>query len=207
VLGSTPTTPIGRNLSSVEESVMSVPEITVHRLEIPELMVLELPSFPDARGLFMETFNERVLKEIGIDRHFVQDNHSISHKNVLRGLHYQNPHAQGKLIRVVAGTVFDVAVDVRSNSRTFGKHCAITLSAEDRKLFWIPEGFAHGFLALSDSAELLYKASDYYTPDCERCIVWNDPDLNIHWPIGDSKVIVSSKDSNGILFRDSEYFK
>lgn len=176
----------------------------VHHLEIPDLMVLELTTFPDERGLFMETFNEQALKRIGIDRHFVQDNHSISRKNVLRGLHYQIPHAQGKLIRVIAGEIFDVAVDLRANSSTFGRYCGITLSAHDHKLFWIPEGFAHGFVALSESAELLYKASDYYAPECERCILWNDPDLDIRWPIASSELIVSRKDRGGVLFRDSE---
>lgn len=151
---------------------------------IVDVLRIEPRVFGDDRGFFYESFNEQAFNEAtGLDLHFVQDNHSKSARNVLRGLHYQlAPKAQGKLVRVVAGTVFDVAVDIRKNSPTFGHWVADELSAENRRQLWIPPGFAHGFLVLSDSAEFLYKTTDYYAPEYERCIAWDDPMLAIPWP-------------------------
>lgn len=157
----------------------------VTRLAIPEVILLEPRVFSDDRGFFFESYNRQAFKEAtGLDPDFVQDNHSRSVKGVLRGLHYQlPPKAQGKLVRVVEGEVFDVAVDIRKDSPTFGKWIGEVLSAENRLQMWLPPGFAHGFLTLSEAAEFLYKTTDYYSPQHERCIVWNDPDLAIEWPL------------------------
>jgi dTDP-4-dehydrorhamnose 3,5-epimerase len=171
--------------------------------EIPDVVILEPDVFEDERGWFMESFNERRflegLKKLGLPLpgSFVQDNHSLSHKGVLRGLHYQlPPHAQGKLIRVVQGAAFDVAVDIRKNSPCFGKWVGLELSARNKKMLWIPEGFAHGFMALEQDTHFLYKTTAYYAKECERAIVWNDPDLNIQWPFpGISEPTVSEKDT------------
>lgn len=155
------------------------------RLAIPDVVLLAPKTFGDERGFFFESFNRRAFEEAtGLAPDFVQDNHSRSVKGVLRGLHYQlPPKAQGKLVRVVVGEVFDVAVDIRRNSPTFGKWVGEVLSAENKRQMWIPPGFAHGFLTLSDMAEFLYKTTDYYSPEHERCIAWNDPDLAIAWPL------------------------
>lgn len=166
-------------------------------LSIPEVVLIEPKIFGDDRGFFFESFNQTRFEEaIGRKVNFVQDNHSKSVKNVLRGLHYQIQHPQGKLVRVVAGEVFDVAVDIRKISSTFGQWVGEILSAENKKQLWIPEGFAHGFLVLSESAEFLYKTTDYWHPEYERCIVWNDASLRINWPIS-QQPILSEKDRRG----------
>lgn len=167
------------------------------------VLVLEPKVFGDARGFFFESFNARDFTEAtGLDCTFVQDNHSKSSKGVLRGLHYQTQHAQGKLVRVTQGTVFDVAVDIRPNSTTLGKWCGLELSAENKKQLWIPAGLAHGFLVISESAEFLYKTTDYYHPEFERSLLWNDVDLGIQWPLhmlADAP-FMAEKDKKGITF-------
>jgi dTDP-4-dehydrorhamnose 3,5-epimerase len=161
--------------------------------QIPGVLIVEPESFGDDRGFFLESFNEREMRSIGIDAHFVQDNHSRSQCNVLRGLHYQVSQPQGKLVRVVTGRVFDVAVDVRRYSAAFGKWVGVELSAENKRMFWLPAGMAHGFVVLSDFADFLYKATEYYAPQFERTILWNDPDLSIEWPLA-GQPILSAKD-------------
>ena len=156
----------------------------------------------------METYQTKKFAEFGITHEFLQDNHSGSSRGILRGLHYQIQHAQGKLVRVISGTVFDVAVDLRQSSSTFGKWVGATLSAENKNLFWIPAGFAHGFYVTSDWAEIIYKATDYYTPEWERSILWNDPDLNITWPLENNlPPVLSTKDANAAAFKDAETYK
>ncbi|HPT50854.1 MAG TPA: dTDP-4-dehydrorhamnose 3,5-epimerase [Accumulibacter sp.] len=173
---------------------------------IPEVLVLEPKVFGDQRGFFFESFNARVFEQVtGVKRNFVQDNHSASVKNVLRGLHYQICNPQGKLVRVVQGEVFDVAVDLRRSSPTFGHWVGVRLSAENKKELWIPEGFAHGFLTLSETAEFLYKATDYYAPQHERSVLWNDPALGIRWPI-DTPPILAAKDASGHCLAQAECF-
>ena len=173
---------------------------------IPDVKIIEPTVFGDDRGFFFESFNQAQFeKAIGRTVNFVQDNHSRSSKNVLRGLHYQIQQAQGKLVRVVQGEVFDVAVDLRKNSSTFGKWVGEILSADNKRQLWVPEGFAHGFVVLSDSAEFLYKTTDYYAPEFERSIIWNDPTINICWPEGIQPKL-SSKDINGELFKEAEVF-
>ncbi len=170
------------------------------------LLVLEPKVFGDARGFFFESFNQRRFAELtGVNDAFVQDNHSRSARHVLRGLHYQIKQPQGKLVRVVAGEVYDVAVDIRRASPTFGRWFGLHLSAENKKMLWIPAGFAHGFVVLSDHAEFLYKTTDYWAPEHERCIVWNDPDLAIAWPL-QGEPLLSAKDAAGKPFRDAEVF-
>jgi dTDP-4-dehydrorhamnose 3,5-epimerase len=166
---------------------------------IPDLLIIEPKVFGDERGFFFESFNQKSFQSAtGLDVEFVQDNHSKSARNVLRGLHYQTaPHAQGKLVRVVQGEVFDVAVDIRQGSKTFGQWLGLTLSAENKKQLWIPPGFAHGFLTLSETAEFLYKTTDYYSPVHERCIAWNDPEIGIEWPLNAAPVL-SGKDQQGL---------
>jgi dTDP-4-dehydrorhamnose 3,5-epimerase len=177
----------------------------VTNFDIPDVMLFEPRIYNDERGFFFESFNHTKFEEVlGRRVSFVQDNHSLSRKGVLRGLHYQtSPKAQGKLIRIVVGEVFDVAVDIRKNSPTFGKWVGEILSAENKKQLWIPEGFAHGFLTLSDTAEMLYKTTDYYAPECERSIIWHDEEIGIKWPLdlvgGD--VLVAEKDSRGEVLR------
>lgn len=175
--------------------------------QLPGVIILEPKVFGDERGFFFESFNEE--KFNSIVRHpvaFVQDNHSCSQKGVIRGLHYQlPPFAQGKLVRVVAGAVFDVAVDLRRSSSTFGKWVGVTLTAENKKQLWIPPGFAHGFCALSDNAEFLYKTTAFYSAAHERCIRWNDEHLKIDWP-AEIEPIISSKDAKGVAFADADYF-
>ncbi len=178
----------------------------VVRSAIPDVLILEPKVYGDERGFFFESYNEKVLAEVaGITAHFVQDNHSRSAKNVLRGLHYQIEQPQGKLVRVVAGEVFDVAVDIRKNSPTFGKWTGFNLSAENKRMAWIPPGFAHGFLVLSDYAEFLYKTTDYWVPEYERCIRWNDSDLAVDWPF-QGEPVLSAKDQVGVAFRVAELF-
>lgn len=164
---------------------------------IPDVLVVEPRVFEDVRGFFFESWNRRAFAEAGIDADFVQDNHSRSRRGVLRGLHYQVEHAQGKLVRVTAGEVFDVAVDLRRSSPTFGRHVAMTLSAANRRMLFIPPGFAHGFLVVSDAAEFLYKTTDYWYPAHERTLQWNDPALGIAWPSGIEPAL-AAKDAAGI---------
>ncbi len=166
------------------------------RLSIPDVVLIEPKVFGDARGFFLESFNQRAFTEAtGSDTPFVQDNHSRSSRGVLRGLHYQIQHPQGKLVRVVAGAVFDVAVDIRRSSPTFGRWVGVELSAENHRQLWVPPGFAHGFLVLSETADFLYKTTDYYAPEHERCIAWNDPQIGIEWPLQEGSVpVLSAKD-------------
>lgn len=176
---------------------------------LPGVLILEPQVFGDARGFFMESFNQRRFDELtGTKHHFVQDNHSRSAKGVLRGLHYQlPPHAQGKLVRVTQGCVFDVAVDVRRGSASFGKWTGVELSGENQRQFWIPPGFAHGFLVLSDSADFLYKTTDYYAPECEAAVRWDDPELAIEWPQLGVAPQLSGKDAAAPLLRDARLFE
>lgn len=165
---------------------------------IRDVILIQVESYQDARGFFMETYHARLFAEAGLPTEFVQDNHSGSRKGVLRGLHFQVRHAQGKLVRAVVGEVFDVAVDLRQNSPTFGKWVGQHLSAENRNQLWIPPGFAHGFLVLSDWAEITYKVTDFYAPEWERTLLWNDPEVQISWPVlQDSPPVLSRKDAAG----------
>jgi len=172
---------------------------------IPDVLLLEPRVFGDERGFFLESWNKRTFAELGITADFVQDNHSRSQKNVLRGLHYQIEHAQGKLVRVTAGEVYDVAVDLRRSSPTFGKWVGFILSAADKRLVWIPPGFAHGFCVTSESAEFLYKTTDYYSPAHERTLQWNDPQLAIPWPIN-GEPLLAAKDKAGTPLASAETF-
>jgi dTDP-4-dehydrorhamnose 3,5-epimerase len=173
---------------------------------LPDVWVLEPKVFGDDRGFFLESYNERVFASVGIKERFVQDNHSFSTKNVLRGLHYQIQHAQGKLLRVAEGEVLDVAVDLRKTSPTFGKWTAVRLSGTNKKMMWIPKGFAHGFRVTSETAHVLYKATDYYMPEFERTLAWDDPDLNIQWEL-DGEPVVSAKDQRGVALRNADTYK
>ena len=176
------------------------------RLRIPDVVLLEPKVFGDERGFFYESFNQARFEEaIGRSANFVQDNHSRSAKGVLRGLHYQIQQAQGKLVRVVAGTVFDVAVDLRKSSPTFGQWVGEILSGDNKRQLWVPEGFGHGFVVLSENAEFLYKTTDYYAPQHERSIAWNDPDLAIDWQF-EGAPSLSAKDANGTPLRQAEVF-
>ncbi|HKT88443.1 MAG TPA: dTDP-4-dehydrorhamnose 3,5-epimerase [Candidatus Sulfotelmatobacter sp.] len=172
---------------------------------LPDVFVLEPRVFGDERGFFLESFSERVFAGLGIVDRFVQDNHSFSTRNVLRGLHYQIKNVQGKLVRVTDGEILDVAVDLRRSSATFGKWEAVRLSGQNKRMLWIPPGFAHGFRVISETAHVLYKATDYYAPEFERTVAWNDPDLKIKWEL-DGEPIVSAKDQRGVSLRDAETF-
>jgi len=176
------------------------------QLSIPEIVLITPLVFHDERGFFFESWQKKVFAEAGIHADFVQDNHSRSIKNVLRGLHYQIRQPQGKLIRVITGEVFDVAVDLRRSSSTFGQWAGAILSSENFQMLWIPPGFAHGFLVLSDTAEFVYKATDFYAPQYERSIRWDDPQIQIDWPLQGQTPILSNKDANGTLFHDAEVF-
>jgi len=171
--------------------------------EIPEVFLVKPNVFEDRRGYFLESYNERALSSIGFNQHFVQDNHSHSRKGVLRGLHHQIKHPQGKLVRAIYGEIFDVAVDLRRDSAFFGKWLGRRLSSDNKLMMWIPPGFAHGFVVLSESADVLYKTTDYYAPEFERTILWNDPDLAISWPLTGNPVI-SEKDMRGTRLKDAE---
>jgi len=174
---------------------------------IPDVVLVEPQVFGDARGFFFESFNQRKFEAaIGRPAPFVQDNHSRSGRNVLRGLHYQLPHPQGKLVRVVAGEVFDVAVDLRRGSPTFRRWVGEVLSAENKRQMWVPEGFAHGFLVLSEAAEFLYKTTDYYHPESDHCIRWDDPDLAIAWPLAGATPVVAAKDAAGGRLADAPLY-
>jgi len=174
---------------------------------IPEVVLLEPTVFGDERGFFMETWQHKSFQEQVANVSFVQDNHSKSSQGILRGLHYQLQHTQGKLVRVVSGTVYDVAVDMRQSSPTFGQWVGYELSAENKRMLWVPEGFAHGFYVMSESAEFVYKCTDYYAPEHERSLLWNDTDLLIDWPlINDTPPLLSDKDQQGVSFADADYF-
>jgi dTDP-4-dehydrorhamnose 3,5-epimerase len=181
--------------------------ITVTPTTIPDVLIIEPKVFGDDRGWFFESFNEKEFSAaVGQSVAFVQDNHSSSKKGVLRGLHYQMEQTQGKLVRVCHGAVFDVAVDLRQSSKTFGQSVCVELSAENKKQLWIPPGFAHGFLALSETADFLYKTTDYWHAVSEQCIVWNDLDLNIRWPDIGMAPILNSKDAAGLVWNDAPKF-
>jgi dTDP-4-dehydrorhamnose 3,5-epimerase len=174
---------------------------------IPDVIIIEPQVFEDERGFFMETWNQKTFTDNGIDAAFVQDNHSKSPQGTLRGLHYQIKHTQGKLVRVIAGEVFDVAVDIRKSSPTFGKWIGVTLSAQNRRLLWIPPGFAHGFYVTSESAEFTYKCTDFYSPKHERSIRWDDPDISIDWPIpAGITPLLSPKDRQASPFKNADLF-
>lgn len=174
--------------------------------EIEGLLIIEPRVFGDERGFFMETWNEAAFREAGIDTAFVQDNHSRSQKGVLRGLHFQNPGPQGKLVRVANGAVFDVAVDLRAGSSTFGKWVGVELSGENKRMFWVPEGFAHGFLTLSDDTDFLYKCTAPYAPQSEHTLAWDDPAVGIEWPVAGLDPIISAKDAEGLALADVAVF-
>jgi dTDP-4-dehydrorhamnose 3,5-epimerase len=180
--------------------------MNVFETAIPDVLIIEPKVFGDERGFFFESFNQKVWEaKTGLTTIFVQDNHSRSGKNVLRGLHYQIQQPQGKLVRAISGEVFDVAVDIRKSSATFGKWIGVHLSAKNKRQLWVPQGFAHGFLVLSETAEFLYKTTDYWAPEYERSIIWNDHDLAIEWPLqGDP--ILARKDVEGLSFRQAECF-
>ena len=179
--------------------------MNVIQTALPGVLILEPKVFGDTRGFFYESFNKKTLAPAGITAEFVQDNHSRSSQGVLRGLHYQIKQPQGKLVRVVAGEVFDVVVDIRKKSATFGKWLGEHLSAENKRMLWVPPGFAHGFLVLSEYAEFLYKTTDYWAPEFERTIMWNDSDLDVAWPIQDEPQL-SGKDKQGKPFKEAEVF-
>jgi dTDP-4-dehydrorhamnose 3,5-epimerase len=170
------------------------------------VLILEPKVFGDERGFFLESFNQKVMAEVGIKEQFVQDNHSYSGRNVVRGLHYQMPHAQGKLVRVVVGEILDVAVDMRRASPSCGNWESVRLSGSNHRMLWIPPGFAHGFRVVSDGAHVLYKATDFYSPESERTVLWNDPDLKINWEL-DGEAVVSAKDRAGVLFRQAALYE
>lgn len=173
---------------------------------IQDVVVIEPRVFPDDRGFFFESFNERnFAAALGVTGRFVQDNHSASTRNVVRGLHYQVRQTQGKLVRTIVGEVFDVAVDLRRSSPTFGRWVGVSLSAENKKQLWVPEGFAHGFVVVSDKAEVIYKTTDYYAPEHDRTLIWNDPTLAIDWPLT-GEASLSAKDLKGVAFADAELF-
>ncbi len=173
---------------------------------IADVVVLEPTVYEDDRGFFFESFNVRTFAEItGLEREFVQDNHSRSTKNVLRGLHFQNPQPQGKLVRVVVGAVYDVAVDLRRSSASFGKWVGVELTADNRRQLWVPEGFGHGFLVVSDEAEVIYKTTDYFAAEHDRAIRWDDPDLAIEWPLSDPPIL-SAKDASAPGLREADVF-
>ena len=177
------------------------------QMAIPEVLILEPKVFGDERGFFFESFNQQTFQNLtGIKAHFVQDNHSKSAANVLRGLHYQIEQAQGKLVRVTAGEVFDVAVDIRRQSATFGQWVGVHLSAENKRQLWVPPGFAHGFVVLKDNTEFLSKTTDYYAPQHERCIRWDDPTINVEWPITQAPIL-SGKDQLGVALSQAEVFE
>jgi dTDP-4-dehydrorhamnose 3,5-epimerase len=180
----------------------SIPTILT---SLPGMIILEPRVFGDERGFFFESYNQRAMADVGITQVFVQDNHSLSSRNVLRGLHYQVKHPQGKLVRVAEGEILDVAVDLRKSSATFGQSEAVRLSGENHRMLWIPVGFAHGFRVLSEKAHVLYKATDFYAPEHERTLAWNDPQLQIDWEL-DGAPTVSAKDQRGIAFADAETF-
>ena len=179
--------------------------MNVIQTEIPEVLLIEPKVFGDERGFFMESFNQRNFSEkTGVNLEFVQDNHSRSSQGVLRGLHYQIQQAQGKLLRATLGEIFDVAVDIRKNSPNFGKWVGYLLSAENKRQLWVPPGFAHGFFVVSETADVLYKTTDYYAPEYERSILWNDSEIGISWPINGIEVKLSQKDKDGTTLKEAD---
>ena len=180
--------------------------MNITECDIPGLLIIEPKVFGDERGFFMESWNAARFAEEGLDIAFVQDNHSLSQKGVLRGMHFQNPGPQGKLVRVVSGAVFDVAVDLRRSSPTFGKWTGVELSAENKRMFWVPQGFAHGFLTLEDDTDFLYKCDATYAPQHEHSLAWDDPDVGIEWPLGGIDLQLSAKDAEGTRLSDLEAF-
>ncbi|HAS6349113.1 TPA: dTDP-4-dehydrorhamnose 3,5-epimerase [Vibrio vulnificus] len=175
--------------------------------QIPDVKIIEPNVFGDERGFFMETFRESWFREHVADVTFVQDNHSKSRKGILRGMHYQTERTQGKLVRVTRGEVYDVAIDMRKESPTFGHWIGVLLNETNKRQLWVPEGFAHGFYVTSESAEFVYKCTDYYAPEFEQSVLWNDPDLGITWPVDENgEVLLSDKDNAGLLFKDAPYF-
>jgi dTDP-4-dehydrorhamnose 3,5-epimerase len=181
--------------------------VKILETKISDVKIIEPEVFGDERGFFMETFQDKKMAEAGIRSVFVQDNHSSSGQGTLRGLHFQKEQTQGKLVRVIRGEVFDVAVDLRKDSTTFGKWVGITLSAKNKRILWVPEGFAHGFYVTSEQAEFVYKCTDYYAPEHECSLLWNDPDLDINWPlINGVQLNLSSKDRNGLPLNQAGYF-
>lgn len=180
--------------------------MNIKSMEIPDVLLVEPRIFPDDRGFFTEIFNAKLFAEAGLPNNFVQDNYSGSKNGVLRGLHYQLCHAQGKLVRCTVGEIFDVAVDIRRSSPTFGQWVGVRLSSENKRMLWVPEGFAHGFYTISEWAEVFYKVTDLYAPECERTLLWNDKQLAIGWPIDDATPIISQKDAQGKLLADAELF-
>jgi dTDP-4-dehydrorhamnose 3,5-epimerase len=181
--------------------------LKVHPTAIPDVLLIEPKVFADERGFFLESYQKRKFQELGIEAEFVQDNHSKSCQGTLRGLHYQLPQPQGKLVRVIAGEIFDVAVDIRKQSPTFGQWVGDHLSAENKRMLWVPAGFAHGFYVTSPEAEVLYKATDYYAPQWERSILWNDPEIGIQWPLKGELPILSARDTVGKFLSESEVFE
>lgn len=174
--------------------------------KIPEIKILEPKIFSDNRGFFLESYNQKAFSDLGINVNFVQDNHSFSTQGVLRGLHYQSRRPQGKLVRVVHGEVYDVVVDMRNSAPTFGQWIGVTLSAQNKRLLWVPPGFAHGFLVISPEADFLYKTTDFYDPSSEHCLRWDDPDLAIAWPLPPNQIQQSPKDSQGKFFSEAVTF-
>lgn len=176
--------------------------------KIPEVVLIKPKLFGDERGFFMETWEKRKFQDAGIDAAFVQDNHSRSAKGILRGIHYQIEQPQGKLVRVTQGSVFDVAVDLRRSSPTFGHWVGVELSEQNRHMLWVPPGFGHAFFVTSETADFVYKCTDFYAPEHERSIIWNDPDIGIQWPLGDiSEPVLSAKDKAGVRFLDAECYE
>jgi dTDP-4-dehydrorhamnose 3,5-epimerase len=198
-------------MDTVQATVLAMDAIKKISTPLPGVFILEPRVFGDARGFFFESYNQKIMAEVGIAESFVQDNHSSSSRNVLRGLHYQIKQPQGKLVRVVEGEILDVAVDLRRHSPTFGRWEGARLSGENKRMLWIPAGLAHGFRVTSEQAQVLYKTTDFYAPEYERTIAWNDPHLNINWELDGPPIvsvpIVSAKDQRGIAFRDAEYFE
>jgi len=180
--------------------------VNVVETALPGVLIIEPRVFGDERGFFMETWNVAAFAAAGLDLAFVQDNHSRSQKGVLRGLHFQNPGAQGKLVRVTNGAVFDVAVDLRQSSPTFGQWVGVELSAQNKRMLWVPEGFAHGFLTLEDDTDFLYKCTAPYAPQSEFTLAWNDPAVGVDWPVGGLEPIISEKDARGLSLADAPVF-
>ena len=193
------------SICSASSAIRSSDSVNVVPTTIADVAILQPRVFGDARGFFLESFNARVFREAGIVADFVQDNHSRSRRGVLRGLHYQIQRPQGKLVRVVDGEVFDVAVDLRQSSPTFGRSVGVTLSGDNKRMLWIPPGFAHGFLVLSESADFLYKTTDYWFPEHERTLLWNDPALGIDWPLAGAPLL-AAKDVAGTPLAQAELF-
>jgi len=182
--------------------------MNIIKTEIPDVLLLEPKVFGDARGFFMETYQQKIFAEAGLPVNFVQDNHSGSHQGSLRGLHYQISMPQGKLVRAVVGEVFDVAVDIRKSSPTFGRWVGVSLSAENKRMLWVPPGFAHGYYVVSDWAEFLYKTTDFYAPQYERTILWNDPQIGVHWPLVDGQPpLISAKDAAGLPLLQAQVYE